>query len=215
MEFKTLMLDAVQLKLDGERTFEGYASTFNGVDAVGDTVLPGAFAQTLQARQRPVAMRWNHFGPVIGKWLSLSEDDHGLRVRGELTPRHSVAEDVYASLRHGSVNGLSIGYRIPAGGSQKEGRVRQLKRVELVEVSVVEEPADLRARVADVKSCLDDVVSLADVEDLLREAAGFSRSEATALVSRVKSLALAGERQGPNEAAVIADLIKRMRVPGV
>lgn len=195
MELKTLPLDAAEFKVDEAREgfFSGYASKFNGVDSYGDTILPGAYAQTLTSRQRPIQMRWNHFGPVIGKWTKAVEDDQGLYVEGELTPGHSTAGDVYALMKHGAVNGLSIGFRIPPGGSSKEGKIRQLKRIDLIEVSVVEEPADLAARVGDVKSFIAEAESLKEIESLLRDAAGFTRADACALVSRIKSLAH-GER---------------------
>src|SRR5690606_18368072 len=124
-------------------------------------------------------MRWNHTGPVIGKWLKAVEDEHGLYVEGELTPGHSVASDVYALMKHGAVTGLSIGYRIPAGGSEKSGDVRLLKQIDLVEISVVESPADLNALIGDVKSSISGAESLKDIEALLRDAGGFSRADAT------------------------------------
>ena len=204
MELKTLSVETVEFKFDEARKgfFSGYASKFNGVDSYGDTILPGAYAQTLTNRQRPIQMRWNHFGPVIGKWTKAIEDDNGLYVEGELTPDHSVANDVYALMKHGAVNGLSIGFRIPPGGSAKDGKLRQLKRIDLVEISVVETPADLGAQVGNVKSFLDEAESLKEIESLLREAAGFTRADACALVSRIKSLAH-GERDA--EAKRLAD----------
>lgn len=211
---KHLALDDCDLKFDGAAmAFSGYASSFNQVDSYGDTVLPGAYAESLKNRIRPVAMRWNHLGPVIGKWNHLEEDGKGLFVKGELTPGHRTAEDVYASLKHGAVSGLSIGYRIPSGGSQKAGKIRQLKRVDLIEISVVENPADVYATVSDVKSAIDELTSLAEVEALLRDAAGFTRSDATALVSRIKSLSL-GDRGAEASPAEIAALIRAIRIPG-
>jgi Escherichia/Staphylococcus phage prohead protease len=217
MELKTLSLDTVEFKFDEAREgfFSGYASKFNGVDSYGDTIVPGAYTKTLTDRQRPIQMRWNHFGPVIGKWTKAAEDESGLYVEGELTPGHSVAGDVYALLKHGAVNGLSIGYRIPAGGAEKSGDVQLLKRIDLIEISVVEEPADLAARVGDVKSYLDEAGSLKEIESLLREVAGFSRTDATALVGRVKSL-IRGEREteaktSSETAAYIAALTQRIK----
>ena len=194
MERKLASLEAVEFKLDEARKgfFSGYASVFNGVDSYGDTILPGAYKRTIKRRERPVQMRWNHFGPVIGKWLRMEEDEKGLYVEGELTPGHSVAEDAYALLKHGAVDGLSIGYRPVKIEDHGDGK-RTLKEIELVEISVVESPADLSARVGDVKSALDEAESLKDIEALLRDAAGFSRADATALVSRIKSLSR-GER---------------------
>jgi len=204
MELKTLAVESVEFKFDEARKgfFSGYASRFNGVDSYGDTILPGAYAQTLTGRQRPIQMRWNHFGPVIGKWTKAVEDDHGLYVEGELTPGHSLADDVYASMKHGAVTGLSIGFRIPSGGSEKDGKLRKLKRIDLVEISVVESPADLGAQIGSVKSFLDESSSLKEIESLLRESAGFTRADACALVSRIKSLAH-GERDA--EAKRLAD----------
>lgn len=192
MERKLAPIDAVEFKFTEARKgfFAGYASKFNGTDAYGDTIAPGAYVKTLDSRRSPIQLRWNHRGPVIGKWLTAIEDEKGLYVEGELTPGHSVADDVYASLKHGSVTGLSIGYRVPEGGAEKmeDGR-RLLKSIDLVEISVVESPADLDAQIASVKSALDEAESLKEIESLLRDAGGFSRADACALVARIKSLA--------------------------
>lgn len=194
MERKSLELHAVELKFDDAgRKFSGYASVFNGLDSYGDTIMPGAYKATLVDRQRPIQLRWNHYGPVIGKWTALHEDEKGLYVEGELTPGHSVAEDAYSLLKHGAVTGMSIGYRIPAGGAEKDGDKRLLKQIDLVEISIVESPADLNAQIGDVKAAIDEAESLKEIESLLRDAGGFSRADATALVARIKSMSR-GER---------------------
>ncbi len=189
METKLLALSGAEIKMDdnGKMSFAGYASVFDGVDAYGDTIQKGAYAKTLKNRERPIRMRWNHFGPVIGKWVSLLEDTKGLLVQGELTPGHTVAENVYASLKHGAVDGMSIGYRVKAYEQTSEDR-RLLKEIELVEISIVEEPADLGAKIGEVKSIIEAAESLKEIESLLRDAGGFSRADAVALVARIKSL---------------------------
>lgn len=197
MEFKRLALDGAELKFDDARegVFSGYASVFNGVDSYGDTIMPGAYRKTLRKRERPIRMRWNHFGPVIGKWLKIEEDDKGLYVEGELTPGHSVAQNVYASMKHGAVDGMSIGYRPVKIEDHGDGR-RTLKEIELIEISVVEEPADRGAKVNEVKylgELIADIGSLKEAEALLREAGGFSRAAARQFVSHVRSLDLRDE----------------------
>lgn len=206
LELKTLQLDLCEIKLKQDGIIEGYASKFNGVDSYGDTILPGAFSDTLKNRARPIRMRYNHFSGVIGKWMSAEEDDNGLLMRGELTKGHSLANDVYASMKHGAVDGLSIGYRIPPGGSEKVGKVRHLKRIDLIEVSIVEEPADLGARVTSLKSAISEAQTIREVEMLLRDA-GFSKMDACALISRVKSLS-SGDRKDnqPSPADVAAQI---------
>jgi uncharacterized protein len=68
IERQLLNLKSARIKADDPGRFSGYASVFGGVDSYGDTIAPGAFADTLAERDRTVKMRWNHFGPVIGKW---------------------------------------------------------------------------------------------------------------------------------------------------
>lgn len=190
MLHKATPLSRLDLKFDviAGMKFSGYASKFGGVDSYNDTIAPGAYARTLVDRERPIRMRWNHYGPVIGKWVALKEDADGLWVEGELTPGHSVAQNVYASLKHGAIDGMSIGYYVKDSDFKPEG-IRVLKDIELIEISIVEEPADLGATVTDLKSALERADSLKEIEFLLRDAAGFSRSHATALVARVKALA--------------------------
>lgn len=187
METK-LLHNAQELKFSvneqGVTTIKGYASVFGGVDYYGDTIKPGAYIKTLENRSRPVLMRWNHFGPVIGKWLEIKEDSIGLYVEGELTPGHTVASDAAASLKHGAVDGMSIGF-IPKDFNQN-GVIRELTEIDLIEISIVEEPADNQARISSVKSALLECRSLKEVEGILREQFKFSQTEATAIVSAVK-----------------------------
>lgn len=188
MRHKLINIGDIDVKYDDtRRKFSGYASVFGGVDSYGDTIIPGAYKSTLENRKRPVQMRWNHFGEIIGKWTDIKEDERGLWVEGELTPGHSKAEDVYASLKHGAVSGLSIGYR-PVKAIDNEHGGDDLYEIELIEISVVESPADINAQVASVKSIIEKAETLKEIEALLRDVGGFSRADATTLVSRVKSL---------------------------
>ena len=206
MERKLFSLEAAEVKFSADKPgfFAGYASKFHGVDAYGDTILPGAYTKTLEGRTRPVQMRWNHYGDVIGKWLTIKEDEHGLYVEGELTPGHSKANDVYALLKHGAVSGLSIGYR-PVKSVENETGGRDLHEIDLVEISVVESPADLSAQIANVKSAIADATTLKEIESLLRDAGGFTRADACALVARIKSLGQSDS--APEKKASFAQLL--------
>jgi len=213
MERKNLDLTAVELKFDeedGGRKFSGYASVFGGSDSYGDTIMSGAYKKTIKKRDRPIQMRWNHHGPVIGKWSKIEEDEKGLYVEGELTPGHSVAEDVYASLKHGSVTGLSIGYRPVQIRELGEGK-RELKEIELIEISAVESPADVAAQIGNVKSDIEEAASLKDYERILRDA-GFTRADATALVSGIKSLDQS-DSDPEDQTAAIAGLFQQYQSP--
>ena len=169
--------------------FEGYASTFGNIDSMGDTIMKGAFADTITDRQHPVLMLANHSSSfAIGKWLELSEDDTGLYCMGELTPGNSIASNVYASMRHGAISGLSIGFRIPVDGAEEiESGGRRISKVQLEEISVVGFPADSDARISIVKNEIESIESIRDCEVLLRDA-GFSRSMAKAFISQLRPL---------------------------
>lgn len=206
MQHKLSPFDRLSVKFDDARPgfFSGYASVFGLVDSYGDTIAPGAYSKTLQNRERPIQLRWNHYGGVVGKWLTLREDEKGLYVEGELTPGHSVAQDAYALMKHGAVNGLSIGYR-PIEAEQKDDGTRLLKQIDLVEISIVETPADAAALIGDVKTAIDGAGSLKEIEALLRDAGGFSRADACALVARIKSM---GQSESvPEKKASFAQLL--------
>lgn len=210
MQHKLIDLGSIEVKFDDARRgfFSGYASKFGGVDSYGDTVMPGAYLSTLEMRKRPVQMRWNHYGEVIGKWLDIRETEHGLWVEGELTPGHSKAEDVYASLKHGAISGLSIGYRAIKAYPNETGGV-DLHEIDLVEISVVESPADLAAQIGDVKSAIDDLKTVRDIERFVRES-GYAKEDATMLVSRIKSIVRGELEQEMKHTNEIAQAIRDM-----
>lgn len=210
MQHKLIDLNQIEVKFDDARRgfFSGYASVFGGVDAYGDTVMPGAYKSTIEMRKRPVQMRWNHFGEVIGKWTSIRENEKGLWVEGELTPGHSKAEDVYASLVHGAISGLSIGYRVNKSFPNENGGL-DLHEIDLVEISIVETPADLAAQIGDVKSAIEGLSTIRDIERFVRDS-GFVKEDAVMLVSRIKSIVRGELEQEQATTSEIAQLIQQM-----
>lgn len=167
----------------GPTRVAGYASCFGGQpDAYGDLIEQGAYAKTIAAwgkKSYRLPMLLDHFSAPIGIWDKLEERTKGLWVEGELTPGHSLANDTSASLKHGAISGLSIGYRpVKFTIDQKTGN-RTLSEIELGEISIVGRPAQERARVERVKS-IDECVTIREFEAWLRDS-GLSRREAAAL----------------------------------
>lgn len=199
---KTLNIAAADLKVDGETgRFSGYASVFGGVDSYGDTILKGAFESTLRTHGKPkmfLEHSWAFAAGAaalpIGKYLVAKEDDHGLFVEGELTPDMSLATDVRAAMKHGTLDGLSIGGYVKKGDYDEieTGRVIR-KWSKLVEVSPVVFPADAAARIdlgsvkaADFDAAIAEIETIREFERFLRDAGSLSKREAAALVSRAK-----------------------------
>ena len=172
--------------------FEGYASVFGGIDSFGDTIMKGAFAETIKDRDHPVLMLYGHGSQnVVGKWIRMEEDEIGLYVWGEFTPNHQLASDVYASLKHGALSGMSIGFRLDSSGAEEiEGGGRRITQVKLEEISIVSFPADSDARVATVKAVAAEISAIESIRDgeLFLRDAGFSRSMAKAFFSQCRTL---------------------------
>jgi len=172
-----------------EGVFEGYASKFGNVDSYGDTILKGAYEKTLKANRAP-SMFVNHdsYQVPVGDWVELSEDDHGLYVKGKVDLNHKDGPTVYSALKRGAMDGMSIGYKVAKGGGvENDAGGMDLSEIILKEISVVNFPADEHARISVVKSDIGLIESLKDAEALLRDA-GYSKSAATAFVGRIRML---------------------------
>ncbi len=187
--------------------FSGYGSVFGVIDSYKEVVAPGAFAESLS--QRTPALLWQHrSGEPIGVYSALREDQTGLYVEGKLALKTARGAEAYELLKMGAISGLSIGFVTRDDSYDRVTGIRTLKKVDLWEVSLVTFPANDAARVSGVKS-IDTIESLADAEAFLREAGGLSRREATALVSRIKSLRGRGD---PDELGELLALANRRGV---
>jgi hypothetical protein len=132
------------------------------------------------------AMLWQHDpSQPIGIWTEMVEDEQGPAHQGPAGPGDHAGKEAHALLKMGALNGLSIGFMSkqwavrPRDGRAHADRDRSLGSV----------PGDLpRQR----KSAHDERQGLAgrrpatpkDAERILREA-GFSKADATGLVSRL------------------------------
>ena len=189
---KTLQLNESELKFAKDsRKFSGYASVFGGVDSYNDTIEPGAFKNVIGGRMPKMFENHKSWELPIGKWLSMEEDDKGLLVEGDFTPGHDRAEMVRAAMLHGTLDGLSIGFRMSSSDYEVIDGRRHIKNIsELIEISAVTFPADDAARVdlSSVKSELDTIETITDLEAFLRDAGGFSKGLAKAVLARCKTV---------------------------
>lgn len=217
---KTLALAGVELKFEDDTgRFAGYASVFGGVDSYGDTIVKGAFKNTLRENGNP-KMFFNHqWDMPIGKFTVAKEDDHGLYVEGELTPGLSLASDVRAAMKHGTLDGLSIGGILRKGDYQETESGRIIRRwSSLMEVSPVVFPADSAARIdlSSVKSAelieeIAAIETLREFEGFLRDAAGLSKGAAQALTARAKAvLTLRDAGDADAEAKAMQEIVDRV-----
>jgi HK97 family phage prohead protease len=125
--------------------FAGYAAVFGHPDRGGDVIRKGAFVKALE-RAGEVPLLWQHkAGAVVGRIEHLSEDQRGLRVIATLSDAR-----LARLLEAKRVNGLSFGYRVREAKSA--GGLRELVELDLVEVSLVANPMQPKARVHAVEA---------------------------------------------------------------
>lgn len=167
-EYKTFPF--AELKMDaaeGPGLVSGYGSVFGGVDSYGDTIDPGAYAETIPEFLRDGFIAWGHsWDNPIATPVEAREDGRGLYISAQFHT-HDEAQRARTitteRLARGKTMGLSIGYEAEAWEMRKvetpvrtpwgdfTDKVRALTKIKLFEVSLVTVPADSAARVSDAK----------------------------------------------------------------
>ena len=201
-----------ELKATGDTgVFEGYGSVFSIEDLGGDVVVPGAFAETLAKQKsagRMPAMLWQHRqAEPVGVWTAMDEDSVGLKVRGQLALKTARGAEAYELMKMGAISGMSIGYRSRDDSFDRVTGVRSLKKLDLHELSLVTIPMNDASRVSAVKT-IEELDSLSDIERHLRDFCGMSKTEALAMVSRVKSVISRRDSGERDTVSALADALK-------
>lgn len=202
-------------------SFTGYGAVFGNVDSCGDVIEAGAFSKFLadvKAGNQPwPAMLSQHGGwqmsaedmTPIGVWTDFAEDGHGLKVTGQLadTPRGLEMYKLMKMSPRPAIDGMSIGYIAKEWEprSKPEDPKRRLKRIDLIEVSIVTRPANGKARVESVKHEWTE----RDFERLLTRDAGLSRSEALVVINQGFKSLIAMRDAGSAELAELYEAVKR------
>lgn len=202
-------------------SFTGYGAVFGNVDSYGDVIEAGAFSKFLadvKAGNQPwPAMLSQHGGwqmsaedmTPIGVWTDFSEDGHGLKVEGQLadTPRGREMHALMKMSPRPAIDGMSIGYIAKEWEprTKPEDPKRRLKRIDLIEVSIVTRPANGKARVESVKHDWTE----RDFERLLTRDAGLSRSEALVVINQGFKSLIAMRDAGSAELAELYEAVKR------
>lgn len=133
---------AVELRAAG-RKLEGYAAVFDTPARIGgftEIIKPGAFRATLEARADVLALVDHDPTRLLARTgsgtLRLAEDSRGLSFEMDL-PDTSTGRDVLALAERRDLGGMSFGFRVKKDAWPAHDR-RELRAVELIEVSVVQ-----------------------------------------------------------------------------
>ena len=201
MERKTFKFEVKNINKNGE--FSGYASTFGNKDRDGDIINKGAFIKSLsEVPASSVKLLWQHDPKQpIGQPLSIKEDEHGLLVEGKLfiedDPDNNIfkvekAREAFMMLKgvngNPAIDGFSIGFQIPKGGSEVKSGIREINEIKLHEFSVVTFAANPEAKLIGIKSMdINNFKSIREFEEGLRDSS-FSKKEAQDFISGLKEL---------------------------
>ncbi|MFG1364663.1 HK97 family phage prohead protease [Xanthobacter versatilis] len=169
------------------RTFSGYGAVFGNVDQGRDVVIRGAFAESLagwRAKGKLPKMLWQHNPHApIGIYTEMREDDYGLFVKGRFTDGVQQADEAYALMKDGALDGLSIGYSTVDDEIDRAAGIRKLVKLDLWEVSTVTFQMNLAAGITDVKAQPKPPRTIREFEAGLREKLGFSHAQAKSIAS--------------------------------
>ena len=156
MEYKTILF-----KADDSGKVSGYFSTYDEEpDSYGDIVAPGAFEETIKARQEtghPFPLCFNHnMDAVIGTVDSIEDTEKGPLITASFFNTVK-AQEVREMVKSGAVFQFSFAYEIreavePSAEQKAKGIVQILKKLDLFEVSIVVVPANQNAVVIDIKA---------------------------------------------------------------
>ena len=177
-------------------TFTCYGSKFDVIDQAKELVVRGAFIDSLQRHQElgtmPI-MLWNHdTDEIIGKWVEAEEDEVGLKLKGKFNLNTDEGKRRYEELKHGDLNGFSIGYWFDPADTETIDDITYLKKVHLQEVSLVPFPCNEEAQVLEVKSVQSDAVNKEEEHVQVQEEQYkplFKRSDVEAFAKRLKRIA--------------------------
>jgi Escherichia/Staphylococcus phage prohead protease len=157
--------DRVDVKDDG--MFDGYGATTGNVDLGNDVIVQGAFDMP---DGTDYSLLDHHKQDAPLGLFTVRKDSTGLRVKGQLNLEVQRAREVRALMKQGALTGLSIGYQVK--DSYKQGGIRYLTKLELLEVSVVTFPMNPKARITGVKAAAREAAEareIAALSELIRD----------------------------------------------
>lgn len=178
---KSLELDAERSLEDGE--IVAYLTTWNNPDVVGDVMAKGCTDAWLKSfsedEESKLPMLHGHSSmDIVGEWTAFEADEYGLKGKGILYTEMTSASDIHKLIKRGMLASVSIGFRSSDYEYLEEGG-RLFKAIELVETSVVLNPANDKAKILSVKS-EDGLIDVKSLKSMLRDG-GLNRKEIDAL----------------------------------
>jgi len=156
-ERRTVVYSNMEMRAEGDgNMLTGYAAVFDSPSEPMpfiEYVKRGAFMKTLNDGA-DVRLLIDHEGVPLARTksgtLALEEDELGLRVEAELDPMNPDAARIISAMKRGDLTQMSFAFRTIKDSWSNDRMTRELREVQLYDVSVVTFPA-YEATVAELR----------------------------------------------------------------
>jgi HK97 family phage prohead protease len=147
-ENRTIAYSNLEVRAEGNgNTLIGYAALFDSPSEPMpfiEYVKRGAFSKTLNDGA-DVRLLINHEGVPLARsksgTLALEEDERGLRVEADLDPMNPDSARILSAMKRGDISQMSFAFRTIKDSFNADRSVRELREVQLFDVSLVTFPA--------------------------------------------------------------------------
>lgn len=175
-ERRTVVYSNMEMRAEGDgNMLTGYAAVFDSPSEPMpfiEYVKRGAFSKTLNDGA-DVRLLIDHEGVPLARTksgtLALEEDELGLRVEAELDPMNPDAARIISAMKRGDLTQMSFAFRTIKDSWSNDRMTRELREVQLYDVSVVTFPA-YEATVAELRGRNQGVIVADSVPTKLRSA---------------------------------------------
>jgi HK97 family phage prohead protease len=163
-EKRTIAYSNLEVRAEGNgNTLIGYAALFDSPSEPMpfiEYVKRGAFSKTLNDGA-DVRLLINHEGVPLARsksgTLALEEDERGLRVEADLDPMNPDSARILSAMKRGDISQMSFAFRTIKDSFNADRSVRELREVQLFDVSLVTFPA-YEETVAELRSRNNSVI---------------------------------------------------------
>lgn len=155
------IIETKEMNINGNPVgvIRGYIATWQpdarpGIYGVKDRIMPGAYAASIQEHKsrnnRQVRLKNQHYQVIGGFPIDMvREDNKGLFAEGHINLNMQLGRETYALARQGVLVDMSVGHIVDQE-EIKDG-YRNILKAQLIEGSIVDEPANRGAVITEVK----------------------------------------------------------------
>lgn len=195
-------------KFDVERgEISAVVTSFKNYDVVNDRIMPGALDDFLKTFEPGLNMLFQHNrSEIIGRWENFKIRGNLVIGEGKIYPDVSKGADVMKLISYGNIGATSIGFKAEEYRYNDKNGV-DYEKISLVEVSMVDAPANPKARLLAAKA-RDGEFDINEFQTFLRQAGMTRKDSSDTLHELKKHLRQADTVEEKDTVSLLNDLLK-------